>query len=65
MVKVYAAIPGLEIRIGPFGVATEVEAVIVPPEVAAELRAHPQLRLVEDPPPEPPKKVKAKKDREE
>lgn len=48
MPKVYTTVPGLELRIDGYGVATEEVPVEVPDEVAAELKKHPQLRIVLD-----------------
>lgn len=61
-VDVFTTAPGAAIRIGKYGVATNTEAVHVPPEVAAELEGVEGFRVKgADPGPEevkPPKKAK-------
>lgn len=48
MAKVFTTIPGLTVRIGNHGMASNDEPAIVPPEVAAELEADPALRIEMD-----------------
>lgn len=45
MRKVFTTVPGLSLRIGNFGVASDVVPCEVPEEVAIELRDHPQLKI--------------------
>lgn len=46
MAKVFATEPGVEIRVGNYGTATEAEGVVIPDSLADEIAAIPSLRVV-------------------
>ncbi len=50
MAKVYATVPGAEVQIPPFGVATNDRPCLVPPAVAEELAHAEGLRVEPDDP---------------
>ena len=58
MRKVYATVPGAEVRIPPYGTATNEVPCLVPASVAAELARSEGLRVEPDDPDEPAPKKK-------
>ncbi len=65
MAKVYATVPGAEVQIPPYGVATEQSPCLVPEPVGEELSRVEGLRVEPDEPAPAPKKKQAVKSEKE